>query len=51
MRLNALVAAVFVIAVLLERGDDDKDAVFWSMIAVGIVGVVALASARRGGAA
>ena len=47
MRLNALVAAVFVIALVLERGDADKDAVFWSMVAAGVVGVVVLASARR----
>jgi hypothetical protein len=47
MKVNALIVAVFVAAVVLERNDQDKDALFWLLVAVGIVAVVGLASAQR----
>ncbi|MBT8241477.1 MAG: hypothetical protein KJN63_09645 [Acidimicrobiia bacterium] len=47
MKVNALIAAVFVAAIFLERNDQDKDPLFWLLVAVGVVAVVGFASAQR----
>ncbi len=47
VKLNALIAAVFVAAVVLERGDQDKDLQFWLLVAGGVAAVVGLAASRQ----
>ncbi len=47
VRVNVLIAVVFVIAVVLERGDQDKEALFWILVGAGIVAVVGLATFLR----
>ncbi|MFW2380697.1 MAG: hypothetical protein ACN4GZ_02980 [Acidimicrobiales bacterium] len=46
VKVNVLIAAVFVTAVILESGQD-KDTLFWLIVAGGIVAVVALATSVR----
>ena len=47
VRVNVLVAAIFVAALVLERDDQDKDALFWIVVAAGVVAVVGLSASRR----
>lgn len=42
-----IIAVIFSIAVVLERGNAATDGQFWAIVAVGIVGVVAAMSALR----
>jgi EamA domain-containing membrane protein RarD len=47
VKVNALIAVVFVLAVVLERGNQDKDAQFWVLVGAGVVAVVGLATFLR----
>ena len=47
MKAVPLIAALFALAVVLERADEDTDLRFWMLVAVGIVGVVAAMNALR----
>ncbi len=42
-----LIAAIFVLAVVLERADADTDLQFWVIVAAGVAGVVATMGALR----
>ena len=42
-----IIAIIFAVAVILERGNAETDGRFWAIVAAGIVGVVAAMSALR----